>query len=507
MKKVKIQWFVYIGMCVILSLLFGMYHQKVWISSDTTTSLPLAMDWLSGNIWLKGWVMGSNNFFLTEILMYAVGKVLGFSSLTLIYYIPGIAWSILFLGTTAYICGELKDTKDKVLYCCIIGSVLLIVAPWAAYTLLNANSHNNLYAFLIIYLLLVEQYITKNNKAYLIIATLLAGVLLFSEGVTTMVLIVPMACMCVVQILKKEKRFYLLLASVVVSYVIGKLIYVVFRLMGGMETVGIPVGITRPNELIPRCIDWVNQFATFFGLGNYYESAWGIKKIYATLLMLIFVVALLYYAIRFWKLSWKKQSLLFIAGVNIAACIFTKVACTYRYVVVGYYFGFVFVALFVIEMIEKISKKQVRYIAMAIVMAFFAVFAYTKLSDAYHDGKANGDFADMANIIKDNQLGDGYGDYWCASSISFFTDYENQILPVSIHDENGLFPYSELIRKDWYDEKDMHYIVSYVDEGRSTFIDANMMRQTFGEPDQVYETGPYILYYYNQDLSDYCVPR
>ena len=66
-------------------------------------------------------------------------------------------------------------------------------------------------------------------------------------------------------------------------------------------------------------------------------------------------------------------------------------------------------------------------------------------------------------------------------------------------------PYSELIRKDWYDEKDMHYIISYVDVSRSTFIDEDIMRQLLGDPNQVYEAGPYILYYYNEDLSNYCV--
>lgn len=484
-------------------ILFGIYHQYISISSDTTTTLPMSLDLLKGNILLKDWVLGTNNFYFTEIVVYAIGKMLGFSNITLIYWIPGIAWTVLFLCTLKFVEIEKMQRGEMVFFIIAEICLVLIVAPTAAYTLLNANSHNNLYAFLAIYLLLISKYIDKKRTIYLIVSTVLGIALSFSEGVTTMVLIAPMACVCLLQLINKEKQYFALLGSLILTYIGGKGIFVIFDFLGGMETKGLPIGLADFNEIPTRLVEWINQFSVLLGLGTYFNETWNTKKIFATILMIVFVIAIIYYCIKVFKISWKKQFLLMATVINLAACVFTGVVCFHRYVVIGYYFGYILVGLFVLEILRhfNVKKKQIMIVSVGL---FILLFASLKLNDIFQQEKKNIDTKELANVIIEKELGNGYADFWCASVISFYTEYDNRIFPVFIGDETGIVRYWELIRRSWYDEKDIHYIITYADSS-SIFIDTSTMLELCGEPDEIYSVGQYVLYYWDEDISDYLV--
>lgn len=485
-------------------ILFGIYHQYVDISSDTTTTLPMSLDLLRGNLLLSDWVLGTNNFYFTEIVIYAIGKLLGFSNLTLIYWIPGIAWTILFFATLKFLESEIEDAGrlEKIWFVLFEICSVLIIAPTSSYTLLNANSHNNLYAFMMIYLLLISAWIETERLGYLVWASVLGALLCFSEGVTMMTLIAPMLCVCVLNLLKKDNRktYICTLISLFSSYICGKIIFKIFDLFGGMYTRGLPVGLSDVHEIPGRINAWINQFLVLLGIPTYFDSQWNIKKIVVTVLMILYIIAVFYYTCSFWKLCWKKQFLLFAVCINLAACIFTDVACHHRYIVIGYYFGFFLLGLFFVELCRKLY--HLKTIALSMSTIFILAFAGLKMVDVFSQEKKNINTKQLADIIIDNDLGDGYADFWCASVVSFYTNYDNQILPIYIRDDTGIIRYDELIQRHWYNENNVHYIITYAD-GRSIFIDTASMLELCGKPDLTYSVGEYELYYWTDDISKY----
>lgn len=62
--------------------------------------------------------------------------------------------------------------------------------------------------------------------------------------------------------------------------------------------------------------------------------------------------------------------------------------------------------------------------------------------------------------------------------------------------------YPELIKTDWYEEKDIPYIITMTDPP-GTFIDDDSMTSMPGEPDRIYKVGAYELWYWNNDISGY----
>ena len=84
----------YVVGCVLLFciLLYTYYkfHEKVIVTSDNTTMLPLLKDWIEGNFLLRNWIVGTNNFFFTETIWCMLGLLLGMDSIDIVYFIPAI---------------------------------------------------------------------------------------------------------------------------------------------------------------------------------------------------------------------------------------------------------------------------------------------------------------------------------------------------------------------------------------------------------------------------------
>ena len=490
---------------ILLTSVFGIYHSYVEISSDTTTTLPMSIDILNGNLFLHDWVLGTNNFYFTEIVIYALGKLFGFSNLTLLYWIPSIAWVILFLCFLRFLNPIISKNNrfEKIWYVVFVLCVVLIVPPSSAYTLLNANSHNNLYALISVYLILISLYIDKNNLQYLFLPTLLAALLSFSEGVTAMALFAPIICVCVVRIISQpdeRNRFSFLLISVVISYLGGKIIFKIFEIFGGMQTIGYKTTLSDFSIIPERLIGWVSQFSILLGMSNFFNTPMEIHKFCVIILMAMLLIALIYYLLHAFKLDWELQFLLFATVINFAACIFSSAVIFHRYIVIGFYCGYFLLGFFIVNVFRKNVPKTKKAVYVFLCV-FTLVFAWNKIINIIEQDKKNVNTQEIANCIIDNNLGDGYADFWCASVVSFFTDYNNQISPIFIMNDE-IKKYSELIDRKWYGKHDIHYIITFAD-GHSSFIDTETMLSILGQADKDYVIGEYKLYYWNHDISEY----
>lgn len=494
-----------IAIIIALTFLFGFYHSKCSVSSDSTSTFPMSLDILDGNIWLKGWILGTNNFYFTEIVPYAIGHLLGISANTLLHYISGIAWAIALVCLLYFFDIFKESNKKKIIVFLILVFSFFVVMPFnSMYTLLNANSHNNLYALQLVWLLLLKQYLEKDKKFYLVLMTILAGILYFSESVALMTLFAPVGCVALFRVIfQKDKKWINVLISLVISFVIGRGIYLLFGLMGGMETRGMPMGIIT-SGFLSRAKLWMDQLSVLLGCYGISFSSLTPYTVLTLLIMFGLLGFLVFCFIRIKKLSWEMQICIAITIVNFLAAEFTSVAVVYRYIVPGWFFGYSALFLFVADRMAMPRKKAETNIMLTGLCALCAWSIVEKATEYITAPDIDLAQKNMADFIEETSLGTGYGDFWAASSTEYYGNYQFSVLPVKITDDSSsIMVYDELIRKDWYNSDDIHYIVTFKDYSSSAFIDEERMFDILGAPTTEYDFSPYMIYFWDEDISKF----
>ena len=502
--------------CIILALGYASLHNRVIVSSDTTTTFPMSSDLLAGNGWLKNWILGSNNFYFTEICIYALGHLAGLSYRTLTVWVPSLALALTFSLLLAFLLPELEQYKrviSYIIFALLFAAVLLIVPYLSSYALLSANSHNNLYALVAVSFLLVAAFMDGHLWALLILI-FLGSCLCFSEGVTLMVLVGPLVLFGLLRaVSKKQGRPLLLTLAGALMYAGGKAISALFDHLGGLVTRGIPMHLVHLNEVPGRAEKWGDEFAALLGTSLLTRPV-TVYKAFAWCAAILFTASILYGIVRFFLLSWRRQFLLLAALLNIGGCLFTDVAITYRYIVPAFYFGFLLLFLFISDAVEHVvnraaAQAKVHTFSMwraaaGLLVSFSTVFSVCFGADKWTDFVSKPAFGSdeqrLADFIQEQKLGDGYANFWNASVIAYYADFDFQVYPVYTGTGSGTFiAYPELIRRDWYAEKGIHYFVLHEDGENSEIL--QQVITIAGEPDTTYSFGSFDLLWYEKDLS------
>lgn len=519
-KKESLQYkLIWILLLMLTTVFYYFYHYQVSYSSDSVTMIPLAMDWMKGNVFLKDWIVGTNNFFFTETIFYMPGLAMGIAVEQLMYFIPALTFSS-FLVLTVYTFVIRKEDKEVSVRALEISAAYLltvgVIAVQPAYTLLNANSHNGLYVFLVLELLLLFQYVDTGEKRC-IIAYLLVGILMiYSDGVALMVFVAPVCAYVCYELLcnfirkRREKNLHLVIAggATVAAYLGSKGITTLLEMVGGLETLGLPMKIVNIQEAWKRLLGYKSQVTTLWGVRENFDGIVWID-IYNNMIRALIVFTAVAFFIQIFfivtgKITRERMILWLIVLFNVGGSLFTDTVIYHRYIVPTYLFGMLlmFFTLYdAVRLLQRIFPSVVYHVLRGIILAGCAYLAVMQISEI---PGANPDMSGreaLARYIETNQLGNGYGDFWTASVVASYTQYDNNIYPV-YSEEEGLAPYTELIKNEWYQEKNIHYVVLCEDDNGNLMCKSEQLVTLFGEADDIYTSDGYMLMYWNQDLSN-----
>lgn len=518
MSSVKLKYYLhFLAVVAVLTMFFFIWKARVGLSSDSTTFLPMAQDILNGNIWLRGWIVGTNNFHFTETIFYAIGLSLGLSQTFLVRFISSFMYALLVSMVLLWWLKPEPTTiggkiNEATWFPFIVGIMLFIIIPFdAAYCLLNPNSHNNLYVFCIICLSLCLKYLESFRKRYLGIYIILASLIAFSESVTYMVLLAPVCAWSVFQIYRKHtiKPYIIIIGATILSYILSKGIYWLFDIQNGMYTRGMPIHLCYPMVYWERIQSFFLEYLAFFNIPRAYNltslnlwDSFNIFWIFYTILGFIIATAFIF------KMNKKEQLLWFVAAINAIACIITDVAYTYRYLVPFMIFGWSYTLLATQKLLCFFRKKQNRgsfilYIGLFILFVTTGLFfSFSKLSKIAHTNVWGNTERAVVQVLKEKNWLSGYGTFWAASLLSFMAADDIKLYPVSCYDnENLMTPHPELVNTDWFKQENQHVVISMTNG--NSFISDSHLHDVVGMPDETVEVGPYIIYYWKKDISPY----
>lgn len=518
-KERRISFLKYVLIYIICFLAYGLYHSRVIISSDTTTTLPMAADIINGNLFLKDWILGTNNFYFTETIFYALGLLFSISYSKLITWIPGAFYAFLVAGglyiwkNDEEMGKEKKISKIAVL---LMFSTLAVIPHQVSYTLLNSNSHNNLYAFLVLEIIILLSYLKNRRTMLLILYSVIALLISFSESVTNMVLFAPIGLLCLSCFRPKEKETWIygkILGASIISYAGSKALLKLVEHFGGLVTLGMPIALAHPSIWLGRAVSWAKEFFLFGGykFGSQQPLALPVKIILAFYILLFaaFAFTMIWGTLFFKRMTVTERIFYFIVIVNISLCVITNVPIFHRYIFPGYFFGLLLTFKCFGEMLKTLNLKLVTPISNAahIGIALFCCLIVTvRVQEGIAQPVKGWNEEDVAAVLSDEKYQSGYGDFWCASLNSYYTGFKVPIYPIKANMDEGIVPYHELVKREWYEEKEKHFIITYTKDG-SSFIKNETLFQIIGEPDETVDCEPYLIYYWEKDISKYIQTR
>lgn len=482
------------------------FHEKVLISSDTTTMLPLLQDWISGNVLLKDWIVGTNNFFFTETIWCIPGLLLGMSSNNILC-LAGAVFFVGFLFVSCYffiVKNVTVDKKVKQISALVFLTVIGIVPMSSSYALLNLNSHNGLYFFIIIEFVLILKYLQNpQNIKYIFSYIVIGGLAFFSDGVALMTLIAPMLGFSLYYIFLSEERndnYFVILISNIIVYSVGKLGEILLEnIGGGLITRGIPIQLVSFDMIPKRLEGFLKEGKFFLGSSINNDLYWGVMFI----LLLLFAYSFVTCFIKIFAHKIEKYELILwmIVVFNLIGCLCTNVVIAYRYLAPTYLFGGLLSCIELSNILRLLSDNVLKYTKVIICLCMF-IIAEARISENIRAPKLGMEEKEVVAFLKENDYGNGYADFWCGSVLSSYSNFEIEIYP--IWSNAGKFaPYDELINKNWYREKDIHYIIVNADDTQNVFCKKQWAVEILGTPQEDNIFGKYEILYWSKDISDY----
>ena len=502
---------------IILIIIYCYYHTKIAVSSDSTTMLPLAMDFSSGNFLLKGWVTGTNNFFFTETIFYIPGLLLGISGYKLEAFISSLTMACIVVGLYYTF---LRDNRFKYLAAVAILTTVGLVSMGTAYTLLNANSHNGSYALLFVVLAFISQYRKTGHLSWLFGYYALGTLIMYSDGISLMSMIVPVVLVCMYMTVRNcfddwkqgllNNTFYVKIAFVsLLIWASAKGINWFITSIGGLVTRGLPMRLVGLDTAWDRAAQYEHQFLLMWG---YNYGAFGkfsvVYNFLITIIIILFFASIFYYTAQILRGTISERNLFswLVVTLNIAGCLFTNTAIFHRYLVPLYLFGTVLVLCMLDDLLSEIPRKRsiILKVVWTLCVVCFVLIGANRSLAIYKATPSMNNLKEVAAFLDKQDWGDGYGQFWCASITASLMDFRKNIIMVTTNQYNFI-AYPELIKKSWYSQKGIHYTLTYIDDKANSIVSLKNtdILSFLGTPDKTYDIGIYRIMYWDKDISDY----
>ena len=498
------------------------YHlHYVDISSDTTTLLPMAEDILQGNWRLQGWILGTNNFYFTDLVFETLLLKCGISYENIIYGLGSFDFALLIVLSLFFSKKYLRDGQKNTTYDFLYAiplSIILFPILIGGYTLLNLHSHISAYILGISCWMLVLRYLTVGQYWYLIIYFVFAGLGNFSDALIQMILFAPVCMSMLIAIFSKKnvKRSWTIILTNFVTYAASTIFLTTLNHNSlYLQTLGLPVHISDYHLWGQRLIGYVQELFKLYGFASHSNSNTLVYWFHDGILIAFFVlvlISLFYFGIRLKENTAPINILWFTAMINAGACVVTDVAVFNRYIGPFY----VFTMLLAIEYLNNIidcthihiqKVIKVGCILLAILMLLLRISVISKLT-ATDDKQINSylqtNEKQIADYLQAEHLSGGYSNYWTASLIWYYTDFKIPVYQILLpKNANSFQAFPFLVKNMWWTEKSKDFVIRTDVYPYNNEIDEETLNSILGTPKKKTSIGRYTVYEYGYDISKY----
>ena len=518
-----------IAVFAVLFAAYFFYHRNTQlISSDNMFMLPMLLDFLDGNILLKGWSVNTSSYIFTDTIWCLPGFLLGMPvpvviSMCAAFFHAGFTAVMLWIVLTdEYEQGRIKGPAAAAAASAAY-LMLFAVVPYKGYTIENPTYmyfnlcvHAGTFLFIAFEMLILYLWRRSGYKkaVYPVVFTVYGIMGQMSDSTPLMVFFGPLMVYSLYYIIwpkvpKNRKKDIFLVCDSIFIVIGADLVKKLIMALGGLKVVGVGMGIAPADRIMLNLKTMLIKMLLLFG----YDTANGIDisigLIVACLIIGLIGLCVIYHVVLAFKGKPDSIGLLLSLGMisDVIGTVFISTNgsdgfVSSRYVMAVAFYGTALIAKTVLGLSRK-AGLQVRILT-AFVLIMSAGFAVNNLKDLKDIPNYRADGEAAAAYIEQKGGGVGYGAAWVAEAVSTYMDFDPMILPVWWSYEPYIYPNKLFVYPEWYDSRDIHYIVLQSDEtdaysvlgARHEFIDIA------GEPDEDMVFGKYEVMYYDRDLSD-----
>lgn len=424
--------------CLSLSLKSG-------ITSDAASMYLEALDMANGNWLLHDWTLSTVPFYFTETLWYAILiKIIGYHQSPM-WWAPVLVYTaVVFISSLLIV-----DKNNRV-----VGVLALLMCVSMPSTLASGLTLAMcIHIGCILATLICVFLANKKNNLFLIIVLLVSSLSMYSDQMYLYTFSAPYLLAFILFSYNHKKVENIATPLIIVfSIVIAKIIT--------YATISNGILVT-PGTIPPKYVDYnsighnfdlflqgiIHYFDAFvFGREMGIESSWYAVRFAVMITWFVLLVMAVKKLINKSLLdNYLVVATILLPLAYLASNMAVDLATT-RYLV----FSFITGSILIGRYINTISFKS------AYVYPAFAIIFVCNYSSMNFE-KPNDPSKQIADYIQDNNLGDGYGTFWVASSVTVRGD--NNVRPVDYSRESGS-AFHWLSKNSWYGFKSRYVVLS-----------------------------------------------
>lgn len=496
MKK-ALKWFAVFIFLYIFYLVF--YTGNFSINSDTVTPFIIADDFLNGNYLLRDWYASSRQFILETFFLIIPYSIFNSASDVVTYYTPFLISILMIL---MYKTGRLGSKYKNYLYILSFISLAGIIPAgiMVKYLSIASGFHVEMYILLILLLYLLDRY-RENNIPYLI-SIFAVSFFISLDPLSYYIFLLPLLIVVFIRIFLSTagKKLFIRTAVIISAFVTGKIFGYLISYAGGIKYDGYGFTFVEYEETGSAFVLFIKNMIMLFN-GFFFGERVSFNSVSKGIGVLIFIAGC--YAVFHVLKSFRKQSL--INQLMSISLIVYPVLLMLTGIAEWYFVPvFLFMILLILrtDFLRIINKNYaVRndrrlfagiFIVIILVIILNGYRNFPKEAGYFHQDNES---SKIAELIKSNNLSKGYGEFWDAGVMFYYTGPDVIIAPVGSIKRYISEPYYWFSKKEWYNEE-RNFIVA-----NSNNIEKFIKH--FGEPDKKYfsEDEERYLLIYNKNLS------
>lgn len=496
--------FVFAGLVFFLTMYLCSY---IHIDSDYSNLVLEANDIISGNIFLKDWILTGISFITTDLLFFVFGAFFsGISDMTFKIAISGMIATLICLSFLLVSDGQKMGKLD------ILLALLLLLIP-GQMNLAYLRAHTGAVCWCFLAVLCVNKILQTNRKCYygLLFLALVLGCI--GDALSVLIGLIPIILLSVVNLTdsstgdhNKDVCKWLLVVSCLAllsSFLIDKIYFFIggcernsflgLRSFEPIENWGNKIGIYIKAILMMQNADFSSKQLlsqqTLFYFANVIILITGYMIVFKTLYSFLT------------RNPTDTINVLLSIGFLLLSVVFiiTNIAVD---VGSGRYLGYV-PLLFAILIVRTSSSnlfntnygKQLRIMLLVLAIVSFG----GKVCELWQSNKTQPLQKELGVFLQENGLKSGYSNFWNASSITVLS--ENNVQSRAIIGNSGrVEPYDWFCKKTWYQDCANFIILDQTLDGIFGLTEESIVSQ-FGIPNNILEHNGFKILTYNDNIA------
>lgn len=504
---------------IILSIIYSIYIIELFshVPPDTDfANLVLeAQDILAGNILRKGWTLTGISFLTTDLLYFIIGTM--FFGISLKAYVMSVSLMFLILVIGAqFILGVEKSRwsfKNLILFLGIAG-----IPCGFARSALRAHTAVMLWIILLVFSMQkisgVKEKKQMKYKILFIISIIFGGL---GDPIIYVMALVPILVLSIYELLKNNiddehrNRNKILVKLCIIGFVLANILDKLYFFIGGANKNSFLSSRTFETfeTLGSKFILYLNIIFNMFKCDFMGKQIVSINTPFYFLRGIIIILAfyiIIITILRFFfgkkvdnvnfvlSLGFVLMSLLIIL-TNIALDIAASRYIPYTTILfailiirhINYY------KIFDMKVLD--NKLKIGYIF--IIIAMICLISSIEKIDL--NQRQTTPQQRLAIFLKENNLKNGYSDFWNANIISLYSNNETTVRAI-LADNNSIKPQYWRSKDDWYNAS-ANFIVINNDTGENFGITEENISSAIGNPTKKLEFENNVIYVYDYDVS------